>query len=1473
MANKPVSKNEDPAALAFSAVENALRESVFSEPAAKAEPKTGRDASEKNPAPASDRMRSASKIAAKTSGFANDDRFVSSKLLYGMQSRASALPLVVAALVSAAWVSIMGIIGWGRYQEHVGTTEQASSFFNTMDFATLIALVTLPVFGIFAIAILARRMQDLRNAATSMTQAAVRLTDPETTAAEKVATVGQAVRREVNALGDGLERALSRAGELEVMVHNEVTSLERTYTENEARLRALIQELADQRDAVINNAERVRDAISGAHTQLVSDLDHMGNTISSTITDRGTNVRESIEKAAGKLDDTFGGRAESFVSLIDNRTTDLVAALDDSTNRFSTSLEENGTGLNSALDMRTMQLSDAFETRMSELTAALDTRSSAITDAIENKTLELSTTLQTGGSQLIGNLEEHGFAMSGALEAIGSRIVSDISDRSQNAERVLSSLTGKLDETMSVRINALESRFQSALIEISSVMDESGESARLMLRDAGSESISSLSARMEEVSVVLDARMNAMDAIIGDKGEKLITTLDGHALEFSNRANLLESALDEKTATLGSAIEDKTNLISNAIEAKTRSLNNAIDERTAAFTVTIDEKAQSLGDTLDNRSESFVSAINEKTQSLNTAIEEGTTVFAEAIDEKTQSLGNALGGQTRNFAEKIATRTQQLSEAIGTRTKEFGDALGSRTQKLSEAVSHETQNLSSVLEQHTNVLSENLAAKSQELAQTIDGHGATIEGRLSNVMQNVNAAMEARTTELSDQVTSKISDINTNIGNEIDNAVARLSDAESGVTARLDSAASKIGENARRAAETIEFGVEHARNSITDMVDKRLGTLPEAITARAEITADRLAELNESLNSSISKSMVDLERGADRIEETISTRISQATLSMSSDVEQTAARMDVAVRTALVEIKEAARYIEDLVEVKAVHTAAELGAQVVEMQQAVSTQSENFAQLIDAKSEQLNTALRSHGNILRQALETSTAESESLMDGLTGRMMDNANQALKKMNDSNLLLQRVLETTTENLAEMESRVATQTSSYSSTVKDALGATETAGRLVGEHVGAFQATMTTMLEQFGALVSDLDRQATNIDQAGQSLQSAGNFSIDTLENRRGAMEALAESFTARADDIDSRMRTFAQSIAETVSQTEHRLSSARRAMEEALSSTSDAVAGQIETFANTADAEGRRTNEIVRTAQQQLLAEIEATMEAATKRFNDTAEAMRATAGQVGSELEATRNELQRGVLELPEETRASAAAMRRVVAEQIEALNELNNIVRSQPGTHDLSGRRAAPRVSETPRPAPQPAAAAPRQAAPQPERREHVAAAPAPRPVQRPAPSNPAPTQNASSSNGSQNGGWLRDVLRNASASQQAGAQASVNLSNLTRDIADAIDTNALSDAWQRYQAGESGVFSRRIYSLSGQSTYDEVRKRLQQDSEFASTASAYMSEFEQLLQGASNGANASRETHRLLVSDQGKVYTTLAHASGRLS
>src|SRR5690606_3415669 len=113
------------------------------------------------------------------------------------------------------------------------------------------------------------------------------------------------------------------------------------------------------------------------------------------------------------------------------------------------------------------------------------------------------------------------------------------------------------------------------------------------------------------------------------------------------------------------------------------------------------------------------------------------------------------------------------------------------------------------------------------------------------------------------------------------------------------------------------------------------------------------------------------------------------------------------------------------------------------------------------------------------------------------------------------------------------------------------------------------------------------------------------------------------------DIDARLRGFAQSIADTVNQTERRLIAARKAMEEALESTSSAVGERLTGFSAIASTESARAEAAVREAQQRLLADIERAYAEATERFNATAEAMRSTAGQLGKELEATRTELQR----------------------------------------------------------------------------------------------------------------------------------------------------------------------------------------------------------------------------------------------------
>ena len=360
---KKSSTQDDPSSLAFSAVEDALKDSIFGGPAEpqsqQPEPMMSSPRQQPSGAGRSERARAADKIAAQAGSVANDDRFQGSRILYGLQSRSSQAPNLVAILVAAAWVVAIVAVAILRNGANFGTP----GFFGSNDFIGLVALAVIPVLGFFAIATLIRRAQDLRNAATAVTHAAIRLAEPETTASEKVASVGQAVRREVNALGDGLERALSRAGELEVMIHNEVTALERTYSDNESRMRALIQELASQREAVITNTERVREAITESHTGLVFDLDMISQRIAGTIVESGGNLTKALETAGNSLNGAFGERTESFVSLIDQRTSHLLSALDDSASRLNITLEDRSSSISQSFENRTMELSQVIDAR------------------------------------------------------------------------------------------------------------------------------------------------------------------------------------------------------------------------------------------------------------------------------------------------------------------------------------------------------------------------------------------------------------------------------------------------------------------------------------------------------------------------------------------------------------------------------------------------------------------------------------------------------------------------------------------------------------------------------------------------------------------------------------------------------------------------------------------------------------------------------------------------------------------------------------------------------------------------------------------------------------------------------------------------------------------------------------------------------------------------------------------------------
>ena len=123
---------------------------------------------------------------------ANDDRQSVGQVLQSMQRRPSRAPYMAAFFLSAVWV-ILGLVVGASY---FGTDlkQIASQGVHPTLFA-LAAGIALPVLLFYVLAHMIRRAQELRLIARSMTEAAIRLAEPETIARESIVSVGQAIRR------------------------------------------------------------------------------------------------------------------------------------------------------------------------------------------------------------------------------------------------------------------------------------------------------------------------------------------------------------------------------------------------------------------------------------------------------------------------------------------------------------------------------------------------------------------------------------------------------------------------------------------------------------------------------------------------------------------------------------------------------------------------------------------------------------------------------------------------------------------------------------------------------------------------------------------------------------------------------------------------------------------------------------------------------------------------------------------------------------------------------------------------------------------------------------------------------------------------------------------------------------------------------------------------------------------------------
>jgi ABC-type transporter Mla subunit MlaD len=539
------------------------------------------------------------------------------------------------------------------------------------------------------------------------------------------------------------------------------------------------------------------------------------------------------------------------------------------------------------------------------------------------------------------------------------------------------------------------------------------------------------------------------------------------------------------------------------------------------------------------------------------------------------------------------------------------------------------------------------------------------------------------------------------------------------------------------------------------------------------------------------------------------------------------------------------------------------------------------------------------------------------------------------------------------LSQIESMLATRVTEFVATMNQLLERTSDTTGKMDDHIGQFYGVTTKTLHGLTELSSQFDGQGRSLAQAVELVEMSNRKADEVLGARRAALDEvvtsldgrtadldgrlqrfsglLQESLGARTDELDTRLKRFSDLLDESLAAAEARARDIARVVADSTAEGTRAIAEQHEAVRMTSEQERTRTMDGLRTLYEQATNEAhmlfrenagdaQTMLAEAKERFNDIVSSVKQMAADMQRELDTTRNELRRGILELPQETAESAAQMRRVIVDQIEALAELNRIVarhgRGMDAQQSEPTRRAQPEesvvVSMGGR-VPRPVAPTPMQAPPMPPATQYApprrAEAPSLSPPQGPGngtgpgmgPPPVGPNRGGGAggnTGGGAGGGWLTDLLNRASREDgprpderprmddrlpmmrddrppprddRPTRNSIESLDSLSVDIARMIDHNAAIELWDRYNRGERNVFNKRLYTMQGQKAFDEISKRYRGDREFKQTVDRYIGEFERLLEEVSRDDRGQVVARSYLTSETGKVYTMLAHAAGR--
>ena len=631
---------------------------------------------------------------------ANDDMPSIGGLVYALQQRPSKSPFYIALAASAIWFVLGCLIAWAVIAKNPEGVSSLSEIFATPSIVAVIATIIVPIALFWFLAILVWRAQELRLMSSAMTEVAVRLAEPDKMAEQSVASLGQTVRRQVAAMNDAISRALGRAGELEALVHNEVAALERSYSENENRIRNLINELASEREALANNSDRVSEALRGigshvtreisaasdrastamtqATSTLADTLASRGNKITAAVTAAGTVIDEKLAERGARITEQLVKHGAQAAEQLHRSGLDVTRSIQETSDRTAAAISAKGNTLVASVmsmservgreipvllerlggeQARLSGIIEGATKNLSALESALAQRTDSLNTSLHDRTKMLQTVLSEQGRAIDDSLSERTQALEAILGRRAQAFDQTLSERTKALDASVSRYTGNIRETLEQHSRTMEKSLSRQAGAIQHVVTTSTGQIQRAVEDlargsgASSETLGAHANMLKEVSNGLLNQIHGLTKRFEDQGVNIINA--ARAVELQN--NKVDGVMEARQAQLAKMIEG-INTRATELDRMMHNYSNMLEQSLTQAEIRAKQVTKSLSRDSADKSQTAVKEL----ERLRAEAQAHTSRAISELKSNFSSLSEQVASQLSGFTNSFNETTQQV---------------------------------------------------------------------------------------------------------------------------------------------------------------------------------------------------------------------------------------------------------------------------------------------------------------------------------------------------------------------------------------------------------------------------------------------------------------------------------------------------------------------------------------------------------------------------------------------------------------------------------------------------------------------------------------------------------------------------------------------------------------------------------------------------------------------------------------------